>query len=40
LYNDPTSPPEYAVDMPNIEWFRPSEIAPDKEEARMFRDGA
>jgi hypothetical protein len=37
LYNDPMNPPEYAVDMPMVEWKRPQEIAPDGE-PKMYRD--
>ncbi len=37
LYKDPTNPPEYAQDMPMVEWRRPEEIAP--EEAAMIKDG-
>ena len=36
LYNDPSNPPEYAMDMPTVEWKRPQEIAP--EEPLMSRD--
>ena len=31
LYNDPASPPEYAQDMPVVEWKRPQEISPDND---------
>lgn len=37
LYKDPTNPPDYANDMPLVEWRRPHEIAPD--EALMIKNG-
>ena len=37
LYKDTTNPPDYSLDMPDIEWKRPHEIAP--EEAVMIKDG-
>ena len=39
LYNNPEEKPEYAVDMPTVEWKRPHEIAPEGTEAVMFKDG-
>jgi hypothetical protein len=38
LYNDPSAPPDYAMDMPAVEWKRPQEILPENEEPRMYRD--
>lgn len=38
LYRDITNPPVYSQDMPEVEWKRPHEIAP--EEAVMMRDSA
>jgi hypothetical protein len=37
LYNDPSNPPEYALDMPQVQWLRPQDIAPEGE-AFMCRD--
>lgn len=37
LYNEPTAPPEYAIDLPPVEWKRPQEIAPEGEPV-MYRD--
>lgn len=37
LYNDPANPPEYAIDLPQVEWKRPQEIAPEGEPL-MSRD--
>lgn len=31
LYDDPACPPEYAQDMPVVEWKRPQEISPDQD---------
>ena len=38
LYIDPTKLPEYAQEMPMVEWRRPHEIATD--EALMIKDGS
>lgn len=38
LYSDPVNPPEYAMDMPMVEWKRPQEICPQGLEPCMFRD--
>ena len=40
LYNDPENPPEYANDMPPVEWKRPHEICPENTDPVMFADGA
>lgn len=40
LYKDPENPPDYALDMPPVEWKRPHEIAPEGTEAKMCRDSA
>jgi calpain, invertebrate len=37
LYNDPENPPEYAIDMPTVEWRRPQEISPEQDPV-MQRD--
>ena len=36
LYKDPTNPPDYAQDMPMLEWRRPHEIV---EDPVMIKDG-
>ena len=38
LYNDPVQPPEYAMDMPMVEWKRPQEIVPPDTTPTMYRD--
>lgn len=38
LYRDPSNPPEYSQDCPEVDWKRPHEIAPD--EAALIKDGA
>jgi Calpain family cysteine protease len=35
LYRDPTNPPEYAINIPPVEWKRPIEIS---DEPVMMRD--
>lgn len=36
LYKDPTNPPDYAHDVPIVEWKRPQDIS---EEPVMLKDG-
>lgn len=38
LYIDPVNPPEYALDMPVVEWKRPEEICQTGAEPVMFKD--
>ena len=40
LYNDPENLPEYAMDMPPVEWKRPHEICHEGTEPKMSKDGA
>ena len=37
LYKDPANPPEYAADMPAVEWKRPQEICVDHD-PKMIKD--